>query len=244
MKPKIAVIIPVFNEGASIIKVVKKIPAYIDFVVIVDDCSTDGSVNLLKTRFNNLLKRTKPKFIIKRLEKNSGVGGATLYGFYVAINLKADILIKMDGDDQMDPKYIPALLYPLLKENYDLTKGNRLSSFSSIKGMPKSRILGNILLTWINKIISGLWHISDPQNGFIAIKSNALKKIDITKLNSRYAFENTLLIESNNKKLSVKDVPMVSRYGNETSHIQVKNFITTNLPLFTRLFFYKITKKS
>ena len=173
MQASLAVVIPCFNVQNHIEKVVLGIPDDIKWIIAVNDCSTDGTAALL-----DQLSSKNPKVIGIHHPKNRGVGGAMLSGYAKALELKVDIVIKMDGDGQMDPAYIPALVKPLLANRADFTKGNRFRDFRALRAMPMGRRIGNLGLSFIIKAASGYWNIFDPTNGFTAIRGETLEALD------------------------------------------------------------------
>jgi hypothetical protein len=142
----------------------------------------------------------------------------------------------MAGDNQMDPDYLPDLLDPIIDGKAGYTKGNRLLNSRLRKGMSIWRSLGNYILSFLNKIASGYWNVSDPQNGYTAISSSALKKLDLDKTYRGYAFENDMLVRLNIHDISVKNVAIPARYADEKSKIRYPTFIAkTSLYLINAL---------
>lgn len=235
LKKKIIVVIPVYNEGKIIIDVIKNIPSYVNQTIVVDDCSTDGTTKILETFLESEEGRSLPIKLL-RLEINQGVGGATIEGFKYGASLGGDILVKIDGDNQMDIDFLPNLLVAIIRDGCDMAKGNRFYGLDGIKGMPMVRIIGNLILTILTKITSKQWSINDPQNGYIAIRASSFQKINVLRLNKRFAFENSLLVESKITKFQVKDVSIPARYGTTTSHIKMKLFIIQMLKYLSSTF--------
>jgi len=208
----ISVIIPCYNVARHIENVVANLPSEISNIIVVNDSSKDETEIVI-----NKLKEQNSKLIYIAHEENQGVGGAMITGFKKSIALNSEIIIKMDGDDQMDPSYIPSLIKPLKEGKADFAKGNRFRDLSGLKEMPVSRRIGNLGLSFLIKAASGYWNIFDPSNGFIAIKGETLKNINLQKLHKRYFFESSMLIELYRSNAVVEDVPMKARYGNEIS---------------------------
>ena len=148
----------------------------------------------------------------------------------------------MAGDGQMDPKYIPDLVSPILDENIDYTKGNRLTS-PDRKKMPSFRRVGNSILTLLTKISTGYWHVIDPQNGYTAISSKALKFLLREKITDGYGNPNDFLIALNIHNFKVKDVEIPPLYGDEKSGINIFNFIFKTLWILASGFFRRIHSK-
>lgn len=214
---KIAVVIPFYNASNEILLVISKLPDYIQNVIIVDDQSPTplpkGDIEKLvpsKTTVNFLQNQT-----------NLGVGGATKRGFEEAIAIGAEIIIKVDADDQMDLSYLPELLDPLIANKCDVAKGNRFRDLKALRSMPLARRIGNLGLSFLIKSATGYWHNFDPTNGFLALKTDVVKKLDFSKLANRYYFETSLLSQLYFEKAAIKDVAMPAIYGEEKSSMKI-----------------------
>ena len=209
---RVAIVIPAHNEAAHIAQVLRKIPDFADWAIVVDDASTDGTSEAA-------LAVADPRLILLRNDKNQGLGGTMIAGYRKAMELNADILVKVDGDDQMDLSLLTHLIDPLVEQGYDYAKGNRFLAAESLSFMPKHRLLGNIGMTFLTKMASGYWNIFDPQNGYTAIKVSALRAIDLEKLHRGFFFENDILCHLNLIQGRVKDVAMPAKYGEEVSDL-------------------------
>ena len=216
----ISVVIPCYNVSRHIEDVIRNLPASITYIITVNDCSTDET----EYKLTNLQKDNKKIIYIKH-DKNQGVGGAVLTGFRKSMDLNSDITIKMDGDDQMDPVYIPMLIKPLVEDKADFTKGNRFRDFKALKNMPVLRRIGNIGLSFLIKAASGYWNIFDPANGFTAIRNETLRNMNFARIHKRYFFETSILIELYHADAVVQDVPMKARYGDETSGLSKRKVL-------------------
>ena len=216
----ISVVIPCYNVSKHIEDVIRNLPANIAYIITVNDCSSDETECIL----TNLQKENK-KIIYIRHETNQGVGGAMLTGFKKSMDLNSDITVKMDGDDQMDPSYIPALIKPLVENNADFTKGNRFRDFKALRNMPVLRRIGNLGLSFLIKAASGYWNIFDPANGFTAIRNETLRNINFSRLHKRYFFETSMLIELYHADAVVQDIPMKARYGDEISGLSKRKVL-------------------
>ncbi len=215
---KIAVVIPCFNEAKMISKTLKGIPAFVDFVYVIDDFSTDDTSTVA-------LKYKRKNLKIHRLPENQGVGGAILAGHQFALDDGADISVVMAGDDQMDPAELPKLLNQIVDNGYGFSKANRFYSTKSFSGMPKYRIFGNVVLTFLTKVSSGYWHLFDPQNGYTAVSRESLELLDFSKISKRYDFENDMLIWLSINEVAATDVPIPARYRDEKSAISLRKTI-------------------
>ena len=224
----IGIAVPAYNESKLIEKTLRSIPPYVDKIYAVDDGSQDDTAEKIKN-----VDDTR---IVLIQQKNGGVGAAITSGYKKAIEDNIDIVAVMAGDNQMDPDYLPDLLDPIVDGKAGYTKGNRLLNSKLRKGMSIWRSLGNYILSFLNKIASGYWNVSDPQNGYAAISSSALKKLDLDKTYKGYAFENDMLVRLNIHDISVKNVAIPARYADEKSKIRYPTFIAkTSLYLINAL---------
>lgn len=224
----IGVTIPAYNESKLIKKTLRSIPLYVDKIYAVDDGSQDDTVEKIKN-FDD------PRIILIQ-QKNGGVGAAITSGYKKALEDNIDIVAVMAGDNQMDPNYLPDLLDPIVDGKAGYTKGNRLLNSKFRKGMCAWRTLGNYILNLLNKVASGYWDVSDPQNGYTAISKIALKKLNLDKTYRGYAFENDMLVKLNIHDISVKNVAIPARYADEKSKIHYPTFIVkTSLYLMNAL---------
>ncbi|MDL1872098.1 glycosyltransferase family 2 protein [Deltaproteobacteria bacterium PRO3] len=233
---RIAVVVPAHNEASHISSVLRNLPEWVDHIVVVDDASLDGTSEAA-------LKSGDRRLDLIRNSKNLGVGGSMLAGYRKALELGADIVVKMDGDDQMPPEYLPALLKALLEEGMDYAKGNRFLAGESLQKMPRLRLFGNIVLTFLNKLASGYWNVFDPQNGFTAVKSSVLKRLEFKSFHLGYFFENDMLIHLNLLNCRVKDVAVPARYGDEKSDLNPFKIGVSFPLLLMRRFAYRIYQK-
>lgn len=233
---KIAVCIPAYNEERHIAQVIEKLPSFIDLIIVVDDHSTDSTHEIL-------INIDDPRLIVIHHTENRGVGGSTVSAQEIACKNGADIIIRMDGDGQMDASYIPSLLDPIIIDIAQYTKGNRLIPNGSLKKMPKVRIFGNYVLTYMNKMLTGYWSIMDSQNGYTAIRREILERIDYKTLANGYMFENDMLFRLNQMNVPVLDIPMPSHYGEEVSGIRISKVIPEYLRFFSLAVMKRLWRK-
>lgn len=210
----IAVVVPAFREEALIAETIAGVPDFVDHIIVVDDCSPDGTEVAARSV-------PDPRLEVIRLDVNQGVGGAILTGHARAMELGSDVMVVMAGDNQMDPEQLPRLLRPIVEDGYGFAKGNRFFSAASTEGMPAYRVVGNMILTFMNKAASGYWNLVDPQNGYTAVTREALARVPLDRVSRRYEFENDLLIWLNIFDVRAIDVPIPARYGQEVSTIKL-----------------------
>ena len=237
---KIAVVVPAYNEELLIGKVITTMPEFVDKIIIVDDQSTDRTVEVVKE-----YGQTMPeKLILIRHEENGGVGKSITTGYKRALTEKMDIVAVMAGDAQMDPQELPKILDPVVHDEVDYTKGNRLFSGEAWRIIPRYRYLGNAFLSLLTKIASGYWHVTDSQTGYTAISAEALRTLRLDRLYPRYGYPNHLLTKLNVYSFRVKDVPIRPVYNiGEKSGIRLLKVIPTLSWLLVKCFFWRMKEK-
>ncbi|MCT7527177.1 glycosyltransferase family 2 protein [Aliarcobacter cryaerophilus] len=214
MRTNISVVIPSYKVSKYILDVIKDIPEFVNHIIIVDDKCPQNSGQIAKTSTDN-------RVIICYHEKNLGVGGAVVTGYKKALELNSDIVIKIDGDGQMDVNYMQKLIQPILDGKADYTKGNRFTDFKALRAMPKVRLFGNSGLSFLVKAASGYWNLMDPTNGYTAINKHALEELDLDNIAKRYFFESDMLINLNIENAVVVDVEIPAKYGDEESSLSI-----------------------
>ncbi len=234
-KKSIGVAIPAYNESKLIEKTLGSVPPYVDKIYAVDDGSKDDTAEKIKNFDDSR--------IVLIQQKNGGVGAAVTAGYKKALEDHIDIVAVMAGDNQMDPQYLPDLLDPIIDGKAEYTKGNRLVNSKYRKGMSAWRSLGNYILSFLNKIASGYWDLEDPQNGYTAISSRALKKLNLNEVYTGYAFENDMLVKLNIHDISVKNVPIPARYADEKSKIRYSRFIVKTSFYFVKALIWRSWNK-
>jgi glycosyltransferase involved in cell wall biosynthesis len=233
---RVSVVVPAHNEEALIAKVIETMPDFVDHIFIVDDCSSDSTSEKAKAVGD-------PRVEVIRHEVNQGVGGAVITGHTRAIEVGDDISVVMAGDAQMDPNYLGALLDPIVDRGYGFSKANRFFSSDSFAGMPKYRIFGNVVLSFLTKVASGYWNLFDPQNGYTAVRTDVLRRINLDRVARTYEFENDLLIHLNILNTRATDVPIPAVYGDEVSGIKLRRVVPAISSLLIKGFWKRITRK-
>lgn len=232
----IAVVVPAYREQAHIADVIATMPSLVDHILVVDDASPDSTYQVA-------LDAADSRTEVLRHAVNKGVGGAIITGHRRAMELNADISVVMAGDGQMDVNFLPALLDPIIEKGYGFTKANRFFSATSFQGMPKHRIFGNIVLTFLTKFASGYWNLVDPQNGYTAITKASLESIPLQKVAERYEFENDLLIWLNIANVRAVDVSIPAIYGAEVSGIRLHKVVPRLLGILFGGFWRRFWRK-
>jgi len=238
---KIAVVVPCYNEEKLIERVIRTMPEFVDSIFLIDDASKDGTVAKIKEVLN-VPEFGKFKLILH--EKNQGVGGAIVTGYFEAIQDKAYCVAVMAGDAQMDPSNLSALLDLVIEEGVDYAKGNRLITGQAWEKIPHIRYLGNAFLSLLTKIASGYWHVADSQTGYTVIKRKSLELLPIKTLYKRYGYPNHMLVLLNVFNMRVRDIPVTPVYNiGETSGIKLYKVIPLMSFLLFRQFFWRMKEK-
>lgn len=232
---KIAVVIPCYRVGPALRGVISAIGPEVSVIYVVDDACPERSIP-------NSITKADTRVMLLHNSENLGVGGAVMRGYIQAIQDDADIVVKIDGDGQMDPAFIPRFIAPIERGEADYTKGNRFYELEQIHRMPVLRVIGNAGLSFITKLSSGYWDIFDPSNGYTAIHSSVLKKLPLHKISKRYFFESDMLFRLNVIRAVVEDIPMDAKYGDEISSLKIYKifleFLYKHFVNFLRRIFY------
>lgn len=216
-KHHITVVIPCYRVENQINEVIATLPRYLKHIIVVDDASPDATAEVVRKS-----AQKDGRILLIRHEKNQGVGGAMITGFRKALELGTQIIVKVDGDGQMDMSYLPELLTPLVEARADYTKGNRFRDFRALQTMPIIRRMGNMALTFLTKAATGYWNLFDPTNGFVAIRSNVLSQLPLEQIDRRFFFETSMLASLYLIGAVVRDVPIPARYQGEVSNLSIR----------------------
>ncbi len=219
--PVVAVVIPCYRVSAQVHGVLARIGPEVTRIFVVDDACPEQTGDSVEGQCRDA------RVSVIRHAQNSGVGGAMVTGYRAALEAGADIVVKIDGDGQMDPALIPRFVSALAQGQADYTKGNRFYDLESLRTMPRVRLLGNAMLSLVNKISSGYWDVMDPTNGYTAIHRTALSNLPLAKLDHGYFFESDMLLRLYTLRAVVRDVPMAAHYGDETSNLRIGRVLFT-----------------
>jgi len=235
----LCVVIPAFNESTQIGGVIETMPDYVDRIIIVDDASTDDTVTAVLQ-----YQQRDSRAVVLRHDINQGCGGALATGYIWARNNRMDIAVRMDGDGQMSPNDLPALLDPVAHGMADYAKGNRLVTGEAYQKIPRIRYLGNAFLSLLTKIASGYWHEADLQSGYTAMNERILHTIDWHQMYKRYGQPNDLIVRLNVYNFRVADVPVEPVYHvGEKSGIRIRKVIFTISWLLIKMFLWRMKEK-
>jgi glycosyltransferase involved in cell wall biosynthesis len=233
----VAVVVPAFNEERLIGDTIAGIPAFVDRIYVVDDASRDRTGERVKLLDN-------PRVLLLEHPHNVGVGGAILTGYGRALTERIDVTCVMAADNQMDPEELESLVRPVAAGEVDYAKANRLTSGQAWELIPKTRYLGNALLSLLTKIASGYWHVADSQAGYTALGLETLRRLDLPRIYKRYGFPNDMLVHLNVVNARVRDVPSRPIYGvGERSGIKIRKVVPRISWLLVKGFFWRLREK-
>jgi len=236
LEPRIAVVIPCFKVAKHILGVIQHIGREVSQIYVVDDCCPEQTGRWVEEHC------TDPRVRVIFNTENKGVGGAVMTGYVAALADDMSVIVKVDGDGQMDPRLIPDFVAPILSGQADYTKGNRFFDLEEIRQMPSTRLFGNTALSFMTKLSSGYWDLFDPTNGYTAVHAEVVRYLPLHKISTRYFFETDMLFRLNTLRAVVVDVPMDARYADEVSNMKISRiageFLTKNLRNMVKRIFY------
>ena len=234
----IGVVVPAYNQELLVGDTLAGIPEFVARIYVVNDSSNDRTQQVI-----DYYAKHDTSIVPFRHEVNRGVGAAIVTGYTQALEEGMDIVAVMAGDNQMDPEFLTELLDPIIDRRCDYTMGNRIANPLYRAGMSTWRFIGNSVLTMLTKIASGYWQMMDPQNGYTAISSRALRQLSLSKVYSRYGYCNDILVKLNVESFRIINVPHPSRYGREKSNIKYSTYIVNVSFLLLRDFLWRLKKK-
>jgi glycosyltransferase involved in cell wall biosynthesis len=233
----IAVVVPAYNEEALIGDTLAGIPSFVDRIIVVDDASKDATAEKARGFAD-------PQIEVVVHDKNQGVGAAIVTGYKRALAERIDVTVVMAGDNQMDPDELESIAGPVLAGEVDYAKANRLISGRAWELIPRSRYIGNAVLSLLTKIASGYWHVADSQAGYTAIGLESLERLDLDRVYTRYGFPNDLLVHLNVINARVRDIPSRPIYNvGERSGIRIRKVVPRISWLLLKGFFWRMREK-
>lgn len=230
----IAVVIPCYKVVKHIQDVIAQIGPEVDRIYCVDDACPEHSGDHIEQFV------VDPRVRVVRNPLNLGVGGAVMNGYRHAIADGATVIVKIDGDGQMDAGLIDTFVRPILSGEADYTKGNRFFDLQEIKQMPLLRRVGNLGLSFLAKASTGYWDIFDPTNGYTAIHARAAARLPFDSISNRYFFETDVLFRLNTLRGVVVDIPMDAKYGDEVSNLKISKVFGEFLGKHVRNLFKRV----
>ena len=232
----VAVVVPAYDEERLVAETVRGIPAFVDRILVVDDASGDATAERAA--------EADPRVEVIRHERNRGVGAAIVTGYERARDLAVDVACVMAADNQMDPADLETLVRAVASGECHYAKANRLFTGQAWELIPRTRYLGNAMLSFLTKIASGYWHVADSQSGYTAIDLESLRLLHLRRLYPRYGFPNDILVHLNVWNRRVRDYPSRPVYGvGERSGIRLRKVVPTISWLLLKGFFWRLREK-
>lgn len=232
----IAVVIPCYKVSKHILSVLCSIGSEVSAIYVIDDCCPEQTGELV------MRESKDPRVKVIFNQENLGVGGAVLRGYAEAFANHASIIVKIDGDGQMDASMLPRLIKPIIDGRADYAKGNRFYDLSKLSVMPTIRLFGNSVLSFMAKLSTGYWGLFDPANGYTAINARIIPFLPTSKISKRYFFETDILFRLNTLRAVVLDIPMHAVYGDEVSSLKIgkilPEFLFKHIRNFCKRIFY------
>lgn len=227
LDPVVAVVIPCHRVRDRVMDVLARIGPEVGRIFVVDDACPEATGRYVQEHCRD----SRVEVVFHAV--NQGVGGAVMTGYRWAMAAGAAVIVKVDGDGQMDPALIPRFVAPILEGRADYTKGNRFHNVEDVRTMPAARLIGNAGLSFLSKASTGYWQVFDPTNGYTAIDARALAALPLAKIHPRYFFETDLLFRLGTIQAAVVDVPMVAVYEDHVSGLRISRvmlpFLAGNL---------------
>src|ERR671910_2908481 len=234
---RVAVVVPAHDEERLIGTTLAGIPEFVDRILVVDDASRDDTARVVRSSAD-------PRVELVARDENGGVGAAIVTGYRRALDEGQDVVCVMAADNQMDPADLIALVEPVARGEVDYAKANRLVSGEAWELIPRTRYLGNAVLSLLTKIASGYWHVADSQTGYTAISRPMLAQLDIDRVYPRYGFPNDMLVHLNVWSARVRDFPSKPVYGvGEQSGIKLRRVVPRISWLLVKGFFWRLREK-
>ncbi len=233
----VAVVVPAYDEERLVGDTIRGIPPFVDRIVVVDDASRDSTVAAVAAVGD-------PRVEVIRHERNGGVGAAIVTGYERCLAAGIDVTCVMAADNQMDPSELELIAGPVARGETDYAKANRLATGEAWRVIPRTRFLGNAILTLLTKLASGYWHVTDSQAGYTALALPTLARLDLDRVYRRYGFPNDILVHLNVIDARVRDVPSRPIYGiGEVSGIRIHAVAPRIAWLLARGFWWRVREK-
>jgi glycosyltransferase involved in cell wall biosynthesis len=233
----VAVVVPAYDEETLLATTIGGVPEFVDRIIVVDDASRDGTAAAARAAGDGRVE-------VITHERNAGVGAAIVTGYHRAVEEGIDVACVMAADNQMDPTDLEKIALPVARGELEYAKANRLITGEAWKVIPRSRYLGNAVLSFLTKIASGYWHVADSQSGYTAASREILEQLDLDRIYPRYGFPNDMLVHLNVWNARVRDIPSRPVYGvGERSGIKIRKVVPRISWLLLKGFFWRMREK-
>lgn len=211
---KIICVLPAYNAAKTLEKTIQEVPAdLVDKFIIVDDCSSDDTVQVAKK-----LEKKFPIEVIRH-ENNKGYGGNQKTCYQAALERGADVVVMLHPDYQYEPKLLPALCWMIASGVYDVALGSRILGKGALQGgMPLWKYISNRFLTLFENVLIGQ-KLSEYHTGYRAYSSEVLKILPFQQLSDDFIFDNEFLVRAHSEGFKMGEVSVPTKYFPEASSI-------------------------
>ena len=236
MNEKVIAVLPAYNAARTLKRTYDDIPKNtVDEIILVDDASTDRTVEIARD--------LGIKVFVHHRNKGYGANQKTCYE--KALLLGADIVVMVHPDYQYDPKVVPDLVDPIMKNEADACFGSRMmkKNRAIIGGMPKWKFYSNIFLTHFENLVLGM-NLTEYHSGFRAYSRKYLETIKFESNSDDFIFDTEIIIQGKLARMRIKEVPINTRYFDSASTIGFGRCLTYGLGIITALARYILHKTS
>ena len=232
---KVVVVLPAYNAEKTLEATLHDIPSdWVDEILLVDDCSKDGTVELARKLGIHVVVHGT----------NKGYGGNQKTCYNTAMyELGGEIMVMVHPDHQYDPTIVPDLVQPLLEDKCDAVFGSRMLGGRPIEGgMPKWKYFANLFLTMIENATFYVF-LSEYHSGFRAYSKRYLESVNFDANSDNFVFDTEIIAQGVAKGMVIREVPIKTRYFPEASQIGFWRSVRYGLEILKTMFFYKMYKK-
>ena len=231
--PKVVIVMPAYNVADVLPKTIAELPKHCaDQIILVDDCSKDHTAEIGQTL----------GLTVVRHPQNRGYGGAQKTGYQKAIDVGAQAVVMVHGDNQYDPSLVPEFTRKILEEGYDMATGTRMILGDVLKeGMPIWKFIPNRFLTWLENTVFQT-NITDYHNGYRAYSTAFLKQVPLDLLSEKFDFDTDIIIQAAIRRCKIGEVPHPTRYRDENSQMPFSKGVIYGLSILKTVGRYLLHK--
>lgn len=228
----VTVVMPAYNAEKTLEITYNEIPHHIvDNVILVDDCSSDKTIEVAKSLGIN--------YVIRH-EKNKGYGGNQKSCYKKALEIGSDIIIMLHPDYQYTPKLIEAMVSLIGNNVYPVVFGSRILGNGSLKGgMPIYKYISNRGLTFIQNVLMRQ-KLSEYHTGYRAFSAEVLRNVAFVKCGDNFIFDNQIIAQIFHKGYEIAEITCPTKYFKEASSINIKQSTIYGLGVLNVSFRYML----
>ena len=210
---KVVIVLPAYHAERTLERTFHDIPeAYRADVILVDDASRDGTVELSKKLGIHTIAHPK----------NRGYGGNQKTCYRAALDRGADIVVMVHPDHQYDPKVVPRMVAPLAAQECDAVFGSRMLGGRPLEGgMPIWKFVANVWLTALANVVF-LKYFTEIHSGFRAYSRRYLETVNLSANSDDFVFDTEIIAQGVACGMKVHEIPIETRYFEEASQISFR----------------------